>query len=101
MVYERILEGLRRERHADSVHQASAIAVQFQSVFALLLLTFMVARLASAALAAVTGALTLALLSKRVLTFQVFTENDDRFQTLLHYLILTLAACFIFVRWTM
>ena len=100
-MYERINERLRELGEGDAVHAASAIAVEFQSAVAAVLLVFLAARMISIYFAVPAALITLILLKNKMLTFDVFCENDDRFQTLLHYLVVTLALCLLLVGWVM
>ena len=100
-MYDRLMRRLRDEGHADSVHAASWVAIEFQAAAALLLMVFMAARLASAYLALPALAAGLLLLRGRQLTDAVLGENDSRFQTLLFYFILSFASIIVLVGWSL
>jgi hypothetical protein len=101
MAYDGLVEGLRREGRADSIHAASWFAIEFQASAALLLLFVLAARLVSPLLAlpALFGGILA--LRGRTLTEMVLRENDRRFDTLLAYFISTFAAIVVVVGWSM
>ncbi len=98
-MYQRLLDTLRGRGEGDSIHSASAIAVEYQSTLAFILLAFLAARMVNLYFGAAAALAVFLAMRNRVLTFDVFTENDDRIQTLMYYLILTLAACLALTGW--
>ncbi|MBD3387804.1 MAG: hypothetical protein GF416_02035 [Candidatus Altiarchaeales archaeon] len=98
-MYGDLLKGLWNRDSGDSVHAASVFAIEFQSIAAFLLLTFLAVRFISAYAALPAVLLALMLLRGRTLTFTVLRENDDRFQTLLFYLIVSLGVISLSVGW--
>ena len=99
--YDRLLQGLRKEGHADSVHAASWVAIEFQAAATVLLLLVLAARLMSPYLAFPAFVVGVLALRGRHLTETVLRENDMRFQTLLSYLILSFAVILAAVGWSL
>jgi hypothetical protein len=94
-MYKRLLKGLEKRGSADGIHAASALAIEFLSGISFVLLIFLALRWVSLPLAAAVALITTLLVASRTLTFQVLAENDDRFETLLHYMVLTFAVSII------
>jgi hypothetical protein len=98
-MYDKLYEGIKREGEADAVHLASAAPMEYQSIIAVLLLLHLTVRFISIYAAVFVLAAAIILFKGRVLSFGVVRENDDRFQTLLYYTVLTLSLTIILAGW--
>jgi hypothetical protein len=99
-MYDRLLKRLGGREHADSIHAASWVAIEFQAALAMLLLLFLAARFVSPYLAVPALLLGILALRGKQLTDTVLRENDSRFQTLLFYFIVTFAFILFTVGWS-
>ncbi|MBU0762847.1 MAG: hypothetical protein KKD39_07455 [Candidatus Altiarchaeota archaeon] len=96
MMYQKLLKSMGGEK-PDSIHAASYVGIEFMSKMALLLMVFYILKFISAYAAAV-AVFGLAFLTKdKALTPYVISENSDSFETLLHYLIVTMSLLFLIV----
>jgi len=78
---------------------ASGFAMEFHSRVSLLLLAFLAARFVSVYAAAAALLAGLFAMKGGPILPSVLHENDDDFQTLLFYLVLSLSAIFVLVGW--
>ncbi len=94
-MYSKLLEGLKKRGEKEASHSASFFAIEYMSKTALILLVFLIVRWISTP-AAVAATIVCAIsLRGKTITEGVLRENDDKFQTLLYYTILSLAVIFI------
>lgn len=99
-MYEGLVDGLKKKGESDSVHAASALAIEYQSAAAFVLLAVLAARLIHPLLGLVAFTATVALSYRGPLTYRVLKENDDRMETLLYYMVASLGFITLVVGWS-
>ncbi|MFH1403589.1 MAG: hypothetical protein ABIH11_04890 [Candidatus Altiarchaeota archaeon] len=84
----------------DSARVSSVLATEFQLATALVLFVFLLFRVLFGLVGGViASAVTLLMLRGSVLSFSVFSENNDRFQNLLFYFLAAITAVVLLVGW--
>ena len=100
-MYEELIDGLQKRGERDSVHAASYFAIEYMSKAALILLLVWILKPFSL-IFAVPFVIALVFVLRGInFSDQVLHENNDQFQTLLFYMITTLAIVFLAVGWSM
>lgn len=94
-VYDKLMRDLEKEGQKDSVHAASYYGIEYMSKAGLVLMLAWAGNLFSQYLAAAGILLGIYLVKDLSVTAWVLKENSDNFETLLEYVMITLAFVFI------
>jgi hypothetical protein len=84
-------EGVR----GDAIHEASNISIEYLSKAGFILMAFWSLKFASVYVAFAAALILSYYLAGKSLTYAVLRENNDSFDNLLHYFIVTLAGVFL------